>query len=207
MTANHVEPDGSSPLLVVISGPSGVGKDAVVSRMRERGRRYHFAVTATTRPRRDQEEDGVDYFFVSEGSFRRMDRDGELLEWAEVYGNLYGVPKRQIIEALDNGTDVIVKTDVQGAATIRKLAPQAILIFLAPPSVEELASRLRRRKSESPDDLELRLRTAEAEMEEAPEFDHVVTNHRDRLDATVDEIDGIVSAERHQRRSRSAPSL
>ena len=186
------------PLLIVLSGPSGVGKDTVLSRMRERGRPYHYTVTATTRLRRASETDGVDYIFLSTETFHQMIREGKLLEWAEVYGNLYGVPKDQVVEALRDEKDVIIKTDVQGASTIRKLASEAVFIFLAPPSMEELAHRLSLRMTESPETLERRLRTAEAEMAEASKFDHVVTNRQDRLDDTVRAIETIVAQERRK---------
>ena len=187
---------GSTPLLVVLSGPSGVGKDAVLARMRDEPGPFHFAVTATTRPMRPDERDGIDYLFVAEPEFRRMIDDGELLEWAEVYGYLYGVPKSQITRALREGKDVIVKPDVQGAATIRKLAPDGLFIFLAPSSLEELAKRLRLRMTESSEALQLRLETAQAEMDESAKFDHVVVNRQDRLDETVAEIRRIVDHER-----------
>ena len=189
-------PQTPDPLLVVLSGPSGVGKDAVLALMRQEPGPFHFAVTATTRPMRPDERDGTDYTFVSEQEFRRMIDDGELLEWAEVYGYLYGVPKGQIIGALGEGKDVIVKPDVQGAATIRKLAPDGLFIFLAPSSLEELADRLRLRMTESSEALQLRLETAQAEMDESAKFDHVVVNRQDRLDETVAEIRRIVDHER-----------
>ena len=185
-----------SPLLVVLSGPSGVGKDAVISSMREQGKPYHFTVTATTRPQRPSEIDGHDYMFVSSDEFARMIENGDFLEWAQVYSNRYGVPRAQVEDALKEGRDVLIKADVQGAATIRKLAPDAVFIFLAPPSMEELAYRLGQRMTESREALQQRLRTAKAEMCEASRFDHVVTNHRDRLDETVAEIETIVATER-----------
>ncbi len=188
-----------SPLLVVLSGPSGVGKDSVLDRMKEQGEPCHFTVTATTRPQRADETDGVDYIFVSRETFRQMVRGGELLEWAEVYGNLYGVPRAQVAKALEAGRDVIIRTDVQGAATIRRLAPDGVFIFLAPPSAKELGCRLIRRMTESPEALQLRLRAAEVEMAEACKFDFVVTNHRDRIDDTVAEIEEIISTERKKR--------
>ena len=128
----------------------------------------------------------------------QMVREGKFLEWAEVYGNLYGVPKAQVVGALGEGKEVIVKTDVQGAATIRRLAPDGVFIFLAPPSMDELVHRLSLRMTESPEALKLRLRTAKAEMEEASKFDHVVVNHRDRLDDTVREIESIAARERRK---------
>ncbi len=198
--------EAANPLLVVLSGPSGVGKDAVLARLRELMRAeddpWHITVTATTRPQRPNEHDGVDYIFVTEETFRRMiDRD-ELLEYAEVYGNLYGVPKEQVEQALDRGRDVIIKADVQGAATIKKIAPEAVFVFLAPPNMEELASRLRLRMTESPGALKLRLETAQNEMAEVPKFDHTVVNHNGRLDEAVREIRELVERERRRRSAR-----
>ena len=189
----------ANPLLVVISGPSGVGKDTVIALMRQRMPECRFAVTATTRERRDDEVDGEHYFFYSEESFRRMIADGELLEWAEVYGNLYGVPGRQIEEAFESGADVIAKTDVQGAATIKRIEPRALLIFLAPPEMDVLTERLGSRMTESPDDFDVRLRTAESEMRAAAGFDRVVVNHDGKVDDTVEKIRSIISAERANR--------
>ena len=126
----------------------------------------------------------------------------ELLEWAEVYGYLYGVPKSQVADALAQGKDVIIKTDVQGAATIRRLAPEALFIFLAPPSIEELARRLSQRMTEPSEALRLRIQTAEAEMEEASEFDHVVVNRTGTLDVTVHEIEELMRLERRKERPR-----
>ena len=186
-------------MLVVISGPSGVGKDTVIALMRERMPECRFAVTATTRERRDDEVDGEHYFFYSEAAFRRMIADGELMEWAEVYGKLYGVPRRQIAEALESGVDVIVKTDVQGAATIKRIEPRALLVFLAPPEMDALPARLRRRRTESPDDFAVRMQTAEAEMLAAADFDRVVVNHDGRVDETVEAVRAIIAAERARR--------
>lgn len=188
-------PDPSPPLLVLLSGPSGVGKDAVLSRMKELGSPFYYTVTATTRGQRPGECDGVDYIFVPTEAFRRMVDAGELLEWAEVYGNLYGVPKDQVVDALERGQDAIIKADVQGAASIRKLAPEAVSIFLAPGDREELARRLARRMTESPEALKLRIETADAEMHEAGAFDYVVVNHEGRLDETVLEIESVVARE------------
>jgi guanylate kinase len=164
--------------------------------MRELRRPYYFIVTATTRPPRDTERDGADYIFLAQDAFRRMLDGGELMEWAEVYGNLYGVPKSQVTSALEKGRDVVVKTDIQGAATIRTLAPEAVFIFLAPPSMEELTRRLSLRMTESPETLRLRLQAAEAEMAESTRFEFTVVNHSGRLDDTVREIEDIVAAER-----------
>ena len=189
---------GSGPLLIVLSGPSGVGKDTVLSRMKEQGRGYHFTVTATTRRRRPTERDGVDYIFHSEQSFRSMIEHGELIEWAEVHGHLYGVPRAQVRNAMERGLDVIMKIDVQGAATIRQIAGDAVSIFLSPPGIDELARRLEGRSSETRHDLEIRLKTAEGEMERAGEFDYVVVNATGRIDETIHEIESIIERERRR---------
>ncbi len=187
-----------APLLVVLSGPSGVGKDAVFTRLRELGRPYQFTVTATTRPRRPSEQDGVDYVFLTLERFQALRESGGLLEYAQVYGHWYGVPKAPVAEALALGRDVLVKTDVQGAATVKRLVPEATFIFLAPPSLEELHKRLRERGTEAPKDLELRLRIAEEEMERLPMFTHVVVNDTGRLEETVALIEAIMAAERRR---------
>ena len=188
--------DEGVPLLLVISGPSGVGKDAVLERMKSSRVPYHFAVTATARPKRANEVDGVDYVFVSRDEFQSMIRNDELLEWAEVYGNLYGVPKAPVREALSRGQDVILKIDVQGGDNIRRLVPGAVYVFLAPPDMAELEHRLRRRRTESKETMKVRLETAAKEMEEAQKYDYVVVNRTGRLDEAVEEIDEIIRRER-----------
>ena len=196
MSALGTSPDEGVPLLVVISGPSGVGKDAVLEGMRSSNVPYHFAVTATARPKRENEVDGVDYIFVERDEFQSMIRNDELLEWAEVYGNPYGVPKSQVREALERGQDVILKIDVQGADNIRRLVPGAVYVFLAPPDMSELEHRLTRRRTESTETLKVRLATAATEMEEAAKFDYVVVNRTGRLDKAVEEINTIIRRER-----------
>ncbi|MEE2884433.1 MAG: guanylate kinase [Chloroflexota bacterium] len=186
----------SSPLLIVLSGPSGVGKDAVLSKMRGDGEHYHFTVTATTRAKRPSEHDRVDYIFHSVESFRSMIDKNELLEWAEVYGNFYGVPRDQVRDAMRTGKDVIIKIDVQGAESIKKIAPEAVFIFLMPPNVQDLESRLTRRLSETASTLKLRLMTAQGEMEKASNFDHVIVNHEGLLDDTITELNRVVETER-----------
>ena len=184
------------PLLIVISGPSGVGKDATLDRMKKAGLPYHYVLTATTRPKRPGEKDGVDYWFVSEDKFHQMVEKNQLLEWAKVYGNYYGVPKREIKEALKQGLDTVVKVDVQGAATIKQILPDALFIFLMPPSPEELASRLKQRYGSSSADLDVRLGKAQEEIESLPLFDYVVISYTDNLDLTVTEINAAVTAEK-----------
>lgn len=186
------------PLLIVISGPSGVGKDSVIQRMKERGHPFHFVVTATTRPRREGEVHGRDYFFVSKEEFTRMIENNELLEYAIVYNDYKGIPKQQVREAMASGKDVILRVDVQGAATIRKLAPEAVLIFLTTQSEEEMVRRLRERKSDSAENLSLRIATARQELKRVGEFDYVVVNADGCLDQTVDTVEAIIRAEHHR---------
>jgi guanylate kinase len=190
------------PLLIVISGPSGVGKDSVVRNMQARGLQVHFVVTATTRPPRPTERNGVDYIFISKDEFAEMIEQGELLEYAIVYNDFKGIPKEQVRQALASGQDVVMRIDVQGAATIRKLCPEALLIFLTTRDEAELERRLIARKSESPQDLKLRIATARQELKEIGIFDYVVVNVEDRLDDTVDTIEAILCAEHHRTNPR-----
>jgi len=184
------------PVLVVISGPSGVGKDATINRMKQSNHPFYFVVTATTRPKRPTEIDGVDYHFVSMGEFAEMIENNDLLEYAVVYGDYKGIPKKHVREALASGLDVIMRIDVQGAATIRKLVPNAITIFLIAENEEELVRRLRDRKTESPDNLKMRIATARQEMKRIHEFDYVVVNREDCLEHTVDQVISIIHAEK-----------
>ena len=193
-----MQPGDPPPLLIVLSGPSGAGKDAVLTRMQELGHQMHYTITATTRPMRPAERDGQDYIFLSSERFDRMVSQDGFLEWAQVYGNRYGVPKKQVQDALKQRKDTIIKADVQGAATIRRQAPDAILIFLVPPTLAELEPRLRQRKTEGDVDMDLRLRTARAEMGHAAAFDHVVVNHEGRLDEAVQLILEIIGQERRR---------
>jgi len=180
----------------VLSGPSGVGKDTVLSRMKELKRSLYYTITTTTRPQRQGESNGVDYYFVSPPGFEELIEKGGLLEWARVYGHWYGVPREQVKQALERGLDVVIKADVQGAATIKGVVPQALLIFLTPPSIEELEERLRKRNTESSIDLSLRIETAREEMKRLLQFDYVVVNRQGEVDRAVAEIDGIIAAEK-----------
>jgi guanylate kinase len=192
------------PLLIVISGPSGVGKDTIIQRMKERRLPFHFVVTATTRAPRDGEVHGRDYFFISSDEFAEMIEKDELLEYANVYNDYKGIPKQQVREALATGQDVIMRIDVQGAAKIRKLtADGAALIFLTTNSEQELVDRLRARKSETPEGLNLRIATARKELERMREFDYCVVNHDMSLDDTVDRIIAIIEAEHSRVRPRA----
>ena len=182
-------------LLVVISGPSGVGKDSVLRGLREQGLPFRFVPTMNTRPKRSDEVDGIDYFFVTTAEFVTLLEQGELLEHAVVYGDYKGIPKKPIREALNSGQDVVLRVDVQGAATLKRLIPQAIFIFLTTPTEEELVQRLLNRKTESPESLRIRIATAREEMQRIPEFDYVVINRDDQLAETVQDVSGIIRAE------------
>ncbi len=190
------------PLLIVISGPSGVGKDTVIQRMKERRLPFHFVVTATTRPPRPEEQHGVDYFFVSHDEFAEMIEQDELLEYAIVYNDYKGIPKAQVREALASGKDVVMRIDVQGAATIRSLCPDALLIFMTTGNEKELEARLTARKTETPEGLKLRIATARKEMQRINEFDYVVINPEDQLDEAVDTLLAIIHAEHHRVQQR-----
>jgi guanylate kinase len=184
-----------SSLLVVISGPSGVGKDSVLRSLKELGLPFRFVPTMNTRARRPDEVDGVDYHFVSTEQFITLLERGELLEHALVYGDYKGIPKQPVREALVSGLDVVLRVDVQGAATIKRLIPQAVFIFLTTGSEAELIDRLSQRKTETPDSLRLRIATAREEMQRIPEFDYVVVNREDHLDNAVQDVIGIIRSE------------
>jgi guanylate kinase len=186
------------PLLIVISGPSGAGKDTVMQRMQERGLPFHFVVTATTRPKRDNEIHGKDYFFVTKDEFARMIDEDELIEHAIVYGDYKGIPKQQVREALASGKDVVMRVDVQGAESVRKMAPEALLVFITTDSEEELVHRLETRKTETTDSLALRIATARKELKRLDAFDYVIVNRDFQLDVTVDSIRSIIDAEHHR---------
>lgn len=191
-----------SPLLIVISGPSGVGKDTVIQRMKELGLPFHFVVTATTRPQREDEVDGVDYFFLNHDEFAEMIEQEEMLEYAIVYNDYKGIPKQQVREALDSGSDVVMRLDVQGAETIRQLCPEALLIFLTTRTEEELIRRLRTRQTETPEGLKLRIATARQEMKRVDIFDYLVVNADSKLDDAVETIQSIIEAEHHRTQPR-----
>lgn len=184
------------PNVFVISGPSGVGKDTVIDPLRTRFADMHFAVTATTRARRPGEIDGVHYYFLDDATFTNRLEQGEFLESATVYGFRYGVPKWGVREALARGQDVVIKIDVQGAATIRSILSNATFIFLAPESLTTLLQRLRSRKTDDPDALMLRFATASREISSVGLFDYVIFNEDEKLEGTIDEITAVIVAQR-----------
>ena len=183
------------PLLIVVSGPSGVGKDTVLKSMQGRGVPFHFVVTATNRPPRPEEVDGKDYIFISTAEFAQMIEEDELLEWALFYGDYKGVPKEQVRQAFASGKDVVMRLDVQGAATIRRLAPEAVLIFLIAGSEEELAQRLQERQTDSNETIRMRINTARQELKRIDEFDYCVVNPQCDVEVAVDQVLAIVEAE------------
>ena len=190
------EANPAPPLLVMLSGPSGVGKDAALEGLKKLDRPWYFAITATTRPPRSGEQDGVDYIFLETETFHKMKDRDQFLECAEVYGRWYGVPRSQVRQSLKNGKDVILKIDVQGAATVRKLAPEALSIMMVPASYPELRNRLNQRMSESAPDLELRLQTVKEELAQTSQFDYRVINRDGGLEQAIAEIDAIITAEK-----------
>lgn len=192
----------TQPLLIVISGPSGAGKDAVIRQMKRRMLPFSFVVTTTTRPPRHKEVHGVDYHFVSKPEFLAMIAQNELLEYALVYGDYKGVPRSQVQQALDKGLDVVLRLDVQGAARIKQLYPDVVSIFLTAQTEEELFSRLTKRKSESEQSLNTRRQTVCEELSRINEFDYVVINRDRRLGKTVNDIAAIIQAEHLRVRHR-----
>jgi guanylate kinase len=187
-------------ILVIISGPSGVGKDTIIEALRRRQHdpEYHYVVTCTTRDKRPGEVDGVDYWFLDPETFAAQRADGEFLEANEVHGNWYGTPRRQVREALAEGRDVILKIDVQGAQVVKEKIPGALLIFLIPPSLEDLFQRLLSRATETADELEIRQRNAAIELARQDDYDYVVKNETGQVAQTAELIDAII-AEEHRK--------
>ncbi len=190
------------PLLIVISGPSGAGKDSVIQRMKELRYPLHFVITATTRPPRPLESHGVDYWFLCQAEFDELLRQDGLLENALVYGYRYGIPKEHVRRALASGQDVIMRVDVQGAATVRRLIPDAVMIFLLPDSEDELLQRLRQRGTETAKDLHQRINTMRSELQHIPNFDYVVFNRNGQLDQAVETVAAIIKAEKCRTKPR-----
>ncbi|KAJ0234188.1 Guanylate kinase 3 [Hirschfeldia incana] len=190
-------------LIIVISGPSGVGKDAVINKLRESRQGLHFVVTATSRPMRPGEVDGKDYFFVTRESFLSMVEKDELLEYALVYGEYKGIPKKQIRESMSKGEDIVLRVDIQGAQTLKRiLGNSAVFVFLVAESEAAMVERLVDRKTESQEELLVRVATAREEVRHLKSFDYVVVNAEGRLDDAVRRVEAIIDAEKsrvHQR--------
>mgnify|MGYP006282433911 CR=1 FL=1 len=193
---NYYEVPITGPLLIVVSGPSGVGKDMILRRMRAVDANLQYITTLTTRKKRTGEVDNEHYHFVSQGKFDAMIEENKLLEWANVYGNWYGVPREPVENALKQGRDTIVKVDIQGVATIKKIIPDAVTIVLMPLSIDELTRRLNQRSTETPFDLALRIKTAQSEVDQLEAFDYVVFNREGEADTAVSEIRAIITAEK-----------
>ena len=186
----------TNALVVVISGPSGVGKDVMIDRMIESGQiGFHFTVTATTRDPRPGEQDGVNHHFTTVDDFINMIAADELLEWAQVYDNYYGVPKKQVHDALAEGNHVVMRVDVQGAKRLRELIPEALLIYIVPSSLDVLRKHLEKRGVNSETEMTDRLSAAAEEIGNSDLFDYTVTNEEDRLDDTVDKVVEIIESE------------
>ena len=183
------------PLLIVISGPSGIGKDSVLNELKRRGLPFHFVVTANTRAPRPEEVHGVDYLFISREEFLAGVERGEFLEHAKVYNDLKGIPRWQVDNALKSGKDVLLRVDVQGAETIRGLYPEAVLIYLIPRNYAEWYNRLVCRKTESEEDLKTRVEISVREVEKIGIFDYVVVNAENLLCQAVDDIISIIRTE------------
>ncbi len=191
-----------SPLLVVVSGPSGVGKDAALRRMQERHYPFYFLVTNTTRLKRENETDDVDYHFITKEKFAEMEQHGDFLEHAVVYGYDYGNSRSEVRAALARGQDVIMRIDVQGAATLKRTVPEAVFIMLLPPSSEALEERLRKRRTEPEEYLQIRLHAARLEMGEVEKFDYVIVNEDNALDETAELIHAIIKSEKRRVKPR-----
>lgn len=186
----------TNPLVVVISGPSGVGKDVMIDRMIESGQLgFHFTVTATTRDPRPGEKDGINHHFVSVDDFVNLIAADELLEWAQVYDNYYGVPKKQVRDALAEGNHVIMRVDVQGAKRLSEIIPEALLIFIIPPSLTVLRKHLEGRGVNTEEEMTKRLAAANEEISQASLFDFTVTNEENQLDETVKKVVDIIESE------------
>lgn len=205
---DHVILGAPGAMLVIISGPSGVGKDTIIDAMRRReaatGREgdRHWVVTVTTRAPRDGEVDGVDYHFVGRDEFLRIRADRGFLEANEVHGNWYGSPRAQVREALSAGRDAMLKIDVQGAQVVKEQVSEALLIFVIPPSLETLFARLRARATETADELEVRQRNAAIELARQDDYDHVVVNETGQVERTAERIEAIVAEERAEHAGR-----
>lgn len=191
-------------MLIIISGPSGVGKDTIIDALRERRHdpEYHYVVTCTTRAPRPGEVDGVDYHFLTRDAFLRLRADRQLLEANEVHGNWYGAPRDQVREAVLAGRHAILKIDVQGAQVVKEQVSEAVLIFVVPPSLETLFARLRARATESADELEVRQRNAAIELARQDDYDHVVVNETGQVERTAERIDEIIAEERRRHADR-----
>ena len=185
-------------ILFVLSGPSGVGKGTVLGKLLEDYKDIHYSVSATTREARQDELDGRDYFFLSEEEFLQMCENDQFIEYARVHENYYGTPKSYVDECIKQGKDIILEIDIQGARQVRKQYPDAVFIFLVPPSLEELENRLDKRGSENKQDKNIRLKNAREEIKEKSKYDYKVVN--DKIEKTVERLKEIIKAEKLKRK-------
>lgn len=183
-------------LLILISGPSGTGKGTVCDLLRQKHPEISYSISATTRQPRPGEQDGVNYYFYTKEKFWEMIDQGQLLEWAEVYGNFYGTPKQKVLDRLDAGEDILLEIDTQGALNVMKVMPEGLFIFLLPPSLEELAARLKGRGTETEESLHRRLGAAVDEIKLATKYRYVVVN--DKVEDAQETIANIIEAEHHR---------
>lgn len=183
-------------LLILISGPSGTGKGTVCDLLRQKHPEVSYSISATTRQPRPGEQDGVNYYFYTKEKFREMIDQGQLLEWAEVYGNFYGTPKQKVLDRLEAGEDILLEIDTQGALNVMKVMPEGLFIFLLPPSLEELAARLKGRGTETEESLHRRLGAAVDEIKLATKYRYVVVN--DKVEDAQETIANIIEAEHHR---------
>ena len=183
-------------LLILISGPSGTGKGTVCDLLRQKHPEISYSISATTRQPRPGEQDGVNYYFYTKEKFREMIDQGQLLEWAEVYGNFYGTPKQKVLDRLDAGEDILLEIDTQGALNVMKVMPEGLFIFLLPPSLEELAARLKGRGTGTEESLHRRLGAAVDEIKLATKYRYVVVN--DKVEDAEETIANIIEAEHHR---------
>jgi len=181
-------------LLIVISAPSGTGKTTLCHMLLEEFPNMEFSISYTTRKPRPGELNGRDYFFVDRKTFERMIEEGDFLEWAEVYGNLYGTSKSQVLKALKEGKDILLDIDTQGALQVKKNFPEAVLIFILPPSLKELERRLKKRGTDDEETIKKRLQIAREEIRNALEYDYIVVN--DILEVAFERLRSIITAEK-----------
>lgn len=183
-------------LLILISGPSGTGKGTVCDLLRQKHPEISYSISATTRQPRPGEQDGVNYYFYTKEKFQEMIDQGQLLEWADVYGNFYGTPKQKVLDRLEAGEDILLEIDTQGALNVMKVMPEGLFIFLLPPSLEELAARLKGRGTETEESLHRRLGAAVDEIKLATKYRYVVVN--DKVEDAQETIAKIIEAEHHR---------
>lgn len=181
-------------ILIVLSGPSGTGKGTVAKGMQGKNKNVYFSVSATTRKPRKNEIDGKDYYFMSKEEIEKIINTGNMLEYAQYCGNIYGTPKKPIIDQLNNGKDVLLDIDVQGGAQVKEKIPECISVFLLPPSLKVLEQRLRDRKTDSEENIKKRLKAAVSELDQVKNYDYLVVN--DDLNSCVDDILHILNSEK-----------